>query len=86
MWSVETPNPRLASIFGPTWSWSPIHALIVELCSDLLDEETLVLLGFNDGGGPTDQGKRTIKVLQGKDLRQLMSQNETHQFPQVIRG
>ena len=37
------------------WSWHPIHALIVELCSDLLDEETLRKLSYNDGAGPTDQ-------------------------------
>src|ERR1700691_2024851 len=37
------------------WSWHPIHALIVELCSDLLDEKMLRKLGFNDGAGPTDQ-------------------------------
>ena len=37
------------------WSWPPIHALIVQLCSDLLDEETLEKLAFNDGAGPEDQ-------------------------------
>lgn len=37
------------------WSWRPIHALIAELCSDLLDEEMLGQLGFNGGAGPTDQ-------------------------------
>lgn len=37
------------------WSWPPIHALIEELCSDLLDEETLAKLSFNDGAGPKDQ-------------------------------
>jgi hypothetical protein len=37
------------------WSWHPIHALTIELCSDLLDEETLDKMGFNDGAGPQDQ-------------------------------
>ena len=37
------------------WSWRPIHDLIVQLCSDLLDEETLVGIGYNDGAGPADQ-------------------------------
>jgi hypothetical protein len=37
------------------WSWRPIHALVVELCSDLLDEETLRKMAFNDGAGPPDQ-------------------------------
>jgi hypothetical protein len=37
------------------WSWRPIHALIVELCSDLLDEDIIESLGYNDGAGPNDQ-------------------------------
>jgi hypothetical protein len=37
------------------WSWRPIHALAVDLCSDLLDEETLRRLAYNDGAGPQDQ-------------------------------
>ncbi len=41
------------------WSWHPIHALIVEICGDLLDEETLQHLAFNDGIGPTDQATCT---------------------------
>jgi hypothetical protein len=41
------------------WSWRPIHALIVQLCSDLLDADTLRALGFNDGAGPTDQATCT---------------------------
>jgi hypothetical protein len=36
------------------WSWRPIHALVIELCSDLLDEETLEDLAYNDGAGPKD--------------------------------
>ena len=37
------------------WSWRPIHALITELCSDLLDPEMIRQLAFNDGAGPEDQ-------------------------------
>ncbi len=37
------------------WSWRPIHALVYELCSDLLDEETLDLMGLNEAAGPPDQ-------------------------------
>jgi hypothetical protein len=37
------------------WSWHPIHVLIEELCSDLLDEKTLEKLAFNDGAGPKKQ-------------------------------
>jgi hypothetical protein len=41
------------------WSWRPIHLLIIELCADLLDEETLRLMAYNDGAGPTDQATCT---------------------------
>jgi hypothetical protein len=37
------------------WSWRPIHDLIVRLCSDLLDEQTIVGIGYNAGAGPNDQ-------------------------------
>jgi hypothetical protein len=33
---------------------APIHALICKLCADLLDEQTLDLLGYNDGAGTAD--------------------------------
>jgi hypothetical protein len=37
------------------WSWRPIHELIIEFCSDLLDEATLDGLAGNEGAGPLDQ-------------------------------
>ena len=37
------------------WSWHPIHALIIEHCSDLLDKATLKGLAFNEGAGPLEQ-------------------------------
>lgn len=50
------PNRPAGRYFGANiWSWSPIRQLCVELCSDLLDEDTLIALSFNDGAGPTDQ-------------------------------
>jgi hypothetical protein len=36
------------------WGWHPIYQMIIELCSDLLDEETLALMETNDGAGPED--------------------------------
>ncbi len=36
------------------WSWPPIHDLIMELCSDLLNEKMLRKLSYNDGAGPKD--------------------------------
>jgi len=41
------------------WAWAPIHELIVELCSDLFDEETLVVLATNSGAGADDQATCT---------------------------
>jgi len=37
------------------WAWHPIHSLICQLCSDLLDKDTLAHMGYNDGAGPVDQ-------------------------------
>jgi len=37
------------------WSWRPIHALIYELCADLLDDKTLEGMGYNTGAGAADQ-------------------------------
>ena len=50
------------------WSWEPIRHLCVQLCSDLLDEETLVALSFNDGAGPTDQDTCTKMANRFTDL------------------
>jgi hypothetical protein len=50
------PSSPAGQYFGANvWSWRPIHALIIELCSDLLDEDTLQGMAFNSGAGPEDQ-------------------------------
>jgi hypothetical protein len=41
------------------WSWPPIHAPMVELCSDLLSKKTLAKMAFNDGAGPRNQATCT---------------------------
>jgi hypothetical protein len=52
----RNPRSEAGEYFRATiWSWPPIHALIAELCSDLLDEKTLESLAYNDGAGPEDQ-------------------------------
>jgi hypothetical protein len=35
------------------WEWRPIHELICELCSDLVDEATLSAMQWNGGAGPS---------------------------------
>lgn len=37
------------------WSWRPIHALMMELCSDMLSAQLLGDMSYNDGAGPADQ-------------------------------
>jgi hypothetical protein len=50
------PSSKAGEYFrANVWAWRPIHALIVELCSDLLDEAMLRSLSFNDGAGPAEQ-------------------------------
>jgi hypothetical protein len=52
----KNPSSEAGKYFrANVWSWRPIHALIVQLCSDLLDAETIQALGFNDGAGPAEQ-------------------------------
>ena len=54
--TVRNPSEPVGEYFrANVWSWRPIHQLCVELCSDLLDEEMLTALCFNNGAGPSDQ-------------------------------
>ena len=54
--SGRKPSSEAGEYFRATvWSWHPIHALIIELCSDLLSEKMLRQLAFNDGAGPRSQ-------------------------------
>ena len=47
-------SPRGEYFRATIWSWRPIHGLIIELCWDLLDEDTMQGIAFNDGAGPED--------------------------------
>ena len=50
------PKARAGKLFMANIStWGSIHTLIVELCSDLLDDATLTSIGGSDGFGPTKQ-------------------------------
>jgi hypothetical protein len=60
------------------WTWVPIHALIVELCSDQFDEETLMLLGSNDGAGPADQA--TCTEMANRFERRMEHHVDGHQI------
>jgi len=52
----RNPSSKAGEYFrANVWSWRPIQALIVELCSDLLDDDTLTGLSFNSGYGPKEQ-------------------------------
>jgi hypothetical protein len=51
----RNPNIEVGKYFRANiWSWRPIHELVIELCCDLLDEETLQGMSYNQGNGPTD--------------------------------
>jgi hypothetical protein len=53
---ARNPSSEAGEYFGASvWSWRPIHNLVVQLCSDLLNEEMLVGIGYNNGAGPADQ-------------------------------
>jgi hypothetical protein len=61
----RNPSSPAGKYFGANlWSWRPIQDLIVRLCSDLLDDETLVGLGYNDGQGPKQQATCTEMATQ----------------------
>lgn len=51
----EPTSPAGKYFRANVWSWRPIHALITELCSDLLDDQTLEKMAFNVGAGPQNQ-------------------------------
>jgi len=51
----KNPESKAGEYFrASVWSWHPIHDLICRLCSDLLNEDTLEQLGYNEGAGPDD--------------------------------
>ena len=58
------------------WSWRPIHGLTIELCWDLLDEETMQGMAFNDGAGP-DDGRVCVEMADRFD-RWLTKHRDGH--------
>jgi hypothetical protein len=55
VWGRDPSSPTGRYFRANIWSWRPIHALCVELGSDLFDDETLARMGVNVGAGPADQ-------------------------------
>ena len=52
----RTPRTRAGRCYRiQKWAWRPIHALMVELCSDLLDDLLLERMRHGGGAGPDDQ-------------------------------
>ncbi|MCA9239157.1 MAG: hypothetical protein KDA37_03105 [Planctomycetales bacterium] len=37
------------------WGWGPLHSLMEETCSDLLGEELITAMSYNEGQGPDGQ-------------------------------
>ena len=54
--SGRNPSSPAGEYFGANiWAWGAIHHLIIQLCNDLLDAETLEGIDWNEGYGPADQ-------------------------------
>lgn len=54
VWGRNPSAPAGRYFRANIWSWRPIQALIAELCTDLVDQETMTKLGFNVGAGLAD--------------------------------
>jgi hypothetical protein len=65
------------------WAWRPIHALIIDLCSDLLDEEMLVSMILNDGAGPVDQ--QTCTEMANRFERWMEHHTQGHRLESDVR-
>jgi len=60
----RNPDSKVGEYFrANVWSWHPIHTLCIELCSDILDEQMLESMAFNDGAGPEDQQTCTAMAI-----------------------
>src|SRR5690348_6038416 len=58
--AIEIQGRRPAAPIGRTfstdlWAWRPIHALICNLCADLIDDKALQAMAFGGGASPPDQ-------------------------------
>ena len=42
------------------WSWRPLHHLIAHVAEDIIDEETLMSMSFNDGAGLDDEDSQRL--------------------------
>ena len=54
------------------WEWPAVYSVTVELCSDLLDEQTVLLMASNDGAGVKED--TTCKEM-ARRLANYMQQN-----------
>ena len=75
--SGRNPDSEAGEYFRANiWSWRPILDLIHQLCSDLLDEETLIAMGYNGGAGPDDAA--TCKEMANRFERWMEHNAEGH--------
>lgn len=61
------------------WTWRPIHELICTTCSDLLDDELVEAMAFNDGKGPNEE--ETCLEMAGRFNRWLAENREGFEMP-----
>ncbi len=81
----DHPDSKAGEYFRANiWAWPPIHNLIVQLCSDLLDDETLHGMVGNDDYGPNEAA--TCKEMANR-FESWMEQNvEGHGFVADAQG
>lgn len=54
--SGRNPKNKTGEYFrASVWSWRPIHEIMATTCRDLLGDELLQSMSYNDGAGPEDQ-------------------------------
>lgn len=83
VWGLKPSSPAGRYFRANIWSWRPIHELNAKLCGDLLDEETLQKMTFNDGAGPTDPD--VCKKMAERFEQWLEHHTEGHQLDLGLR-
>lgn len=61
------------------WTWRPIHELICTICSDLLGNELVEAMAFNDGEGPNEE--RTCLEMASRFERWLEENGDGFELP-----
>ncbi len=83
VWGCAPSAPAGKYFRANIWSWRPIQTLVVELCGDLLDEQTLVRLGVNVGAGSRDP--EVCREMANRFDRWMEEHTDGHQLDLGLR-